>query len=68
MIAESFEFDTHKIRRVLDWKPTLTNEDMLFKAFEHYHKNRADIENRTGVSAHKQGAKMGIIRLLKWFS
>ncbi|MBP7114403.1 MAG: NAD-dependent epimerase/dehydratase family protein [Candidatus Peribacteraceae bacterium] len=68
MIAEDFEFDTTRIRRVLDWKPTLTNEQMLYEAYEHYHTHRKDIENRTNVSAHKQGAKMGIIRLLKWFS
>lgn len=68
MIAESFEFDTTKIRTVLGWRPTLTNEDMLWQAYEHYHNNRHSIEGRTGVSAHKQGAKMGIIRLLKWLS
>lgn len=68
MIAESFEFDTTRIRRVLGWKPTLTNEEMLWRAYEHYRTHRKDIENRTGVSAHKQAAKMGIIRLLKWFS
>ncbi len=68
MIAESFEFDTTRIRTVLDWKPTLTNEDMLWKAYEHYHTHRRDITHRTGVSAHKQAAKMGIIRLLKWLS
>jgi UDP-glucose 4-epimerase len=68
MIAENFEFDTARIRSVLGWKPTLTNEEMLFEAYEHYRTNRKTIESRTGVSAHKQGAKMGIIRLLKWFS
>lgn len=68
MIAESFEFDTTRIRTVLGWKPTLTNEEMLWRAYEHYRTHRADIESRTGVSAHKQAAKMGIIRLLKWLS
>jgi nucleoside-diphosphate-sugar epimerase len=68
MIAESFEFDTSKIKRLLGWKPTLTNEEMLWKAYEHYSAHRREIETRTGVSAHKQSAKMGIIRLLKWIS
>lgn len=68
MIAESFEFDTTRIRKVLGWKPTVTNEEMLWRAYEHYRTHRTDIENRTGVSAHKQAAKMGIIRLLKWIS
>ncbi|MBI3618608.1 NAD-dependent epimerase/dehydratase family protein [Candidatus Peregrinibacteria bacterium] len=68
MIAEDFTFETTKIKRELGWRPTLTNEEMLWKAYEHYHVHRAEIEQRTDVSAHRQPAKMGIIRLLKWLS
>jgi UDP-glucose 4-epimerase len=68
MIAESFVFDTSKIKSKLQWKPTLTNEDMLYKAYKYYHDNLGDIKGRTDVSAHKQAAKMGVIRLLKWIS
>lgn len=68
MIAESFVFDTSKIKRELGWKLTLTNEQMLSKAYTYYHENRKEIHARTDVSAHKQTAKMGIIRLLKWLS
>jgi nucleoside-diphosphate-sugar epimerase len=68
MIAESFVFDTTKIKKALHWSPTLTNEQMLWKAYEYYHAHRKDIENRKNVSAHKQAAKMGVIRLLKWLS
>lgn len=68
MIAESFVFDTTKIKTKLGWKPTLSNEQMLWKAYEYYHLHRSEIENRTDVSAHKQAAKMGVIRILKWFS
>lgn len=68
MIAEDFVFDTGKIKAELQWKPTLTNEEMLYNAYLYYHKNLADIKGRKDVSAHKQAAKMGIIRLLKWFS
>lgn len=68
MIASNFLFDTTKIKRELGWKPTMSNEDMLWKAYEYYHRNRDEIEGRTDVSAHKQAAKMGVIRLLKWLS
>jgi len=68
MIAENFVFDTTKIKKELGWRPTLTNEQMLAKAYDYYHKNRSDIESRTDVSAHKQAAKMGVIRLLKFLS
>jgi nucleoside-diphosphate-sugar epimerase len=68
MIAEDFVFDTQKIKAKLGWKPTLTNEEMMAKAYEYYHAHRGEIENRTGVSAHKQAAKMGVIRILKYLS
>ena len=68
MIAEDFVFDTTKIKEKLHWKPTATNADMLWKAYEYYHSNRAELAKRTDVSAHKQPAKMGIIRVLKWLS
>jgi nucleoside-diphosphate-sugar epimerase len=68
MIAENFVFDTGKIKRELGWHPTLTNEQMLERAYRYYHDHRNEIEHRKGVSAHKQAAKMGVIRVLKWLS
>ena len=68
MIAEDFVFDTSKIKRQLGWTPTLSNEQMLWRAYDYYSQNRREIEARKDVSAHKQAAKMGIIRLLKWVS
>ncbi|HEX2268154.1 MAG TPA: NAD(P)-dependent oxidoreductase [Pyrinomonadaceae bacterium] len=68
MIASSFEFDTTRIKQNLDWKPTLTNEEMLYKAYNYYHTNAAEIRARANVSAHKQPAKMGVIRVLKILS
>jgi len=68
MIAENFTFDTSKIKRLLGWRPTLTNEEMLWRAYQYYASNRLDIESRSDVSAHKKGAKMGVIRVLKWIS
>jgi UDP-glucose 4-epimerase len=68
MIAENFLFDTTRIKSSLGWLPTLTNEQMLYEAYRYYQTNRRQIEARTDVSAHKQAADMGIIRLLKWLS
>jgi nucleoside-diphosphate-sugar epimerase len=68
MIAESFVFDTSRIRRELGWTPTLTNEEMMLRAFSYYSENRRAIHARTDVSAHSKAAPMGIIRLLKWMS
>jgi nucleoside-diphosphate-sugar epimerase len=68
MIAESFTFDTARIKERLGWQPTLTNEQMLLKAYAYYSQNRAEIAARTDVSAHRKPASMGVIRLLKWIS
>jgi hypothetical protein len=68
MIAESFVFDTSRIKRELHWQPTLTNEQMMLRAFEYYRDNRRAIHERTEVSAHSKAAPMGIIRVLKWLS
>jgi nucleoside-diphosphate-sugar epimerase len=68
MIAESFVFETQRIRRELGWTPTLTNEEMMLRAFSYYRENRKDINARTNVSAHSKAAPMGVIRLLKWLS
>lgn len=68
MIAEDFLFDTSKIKERLGWRPTLTNEQMLLRAYQYYSANRREIEQRTDVSDHRRAAKMGVIRLLKWVS
>lgn len=68
MIASSFLFETSRIKRELGWEPTLNNAEMLHKSYEYYHHHRGDIERRKDVSAHKQAARMGIIRVLKWLS
>lgn len=68
MIAEDFAFDTSKIKREFGWKPTLTNGEMLSKAYEYYRDHRLEFATGDHVSAHRQPARMGIIRLLKWLS
>ncbi|MCP9496441.1 MAG: NAD(P)-dependent oxidoreductase [Pyrinomonadaceae bacterium MAG19_C2-C3] len=68
MIAENFMFDTTKIKQKMNWQATTTNEEMLLRAYEYYHENLKEIKGRKNVSAHKQPAKMGVIRLLKWMS
>ena len=68
MIAKDFQFDTARIKRELGCRPTLTNEQMLSRAYQYYLQNRDDIQRRKDVSAHRQPARMGIIRLLKWVS
>jgi hypothetical protein len=69
MIAEDFVFDTSHIRERLGWRPTLTNQQMMVKAYQYYSERRKEIDARgQEVSAHSRPATMGAIRLLKWLS
>ena len=68
MIAEDFLFDTSRIKAMLGWRPTLANEEMLYRAYVYYHRHRGEIESRGAASAHRKATPMGIIRLLKFFS
>lgn len=68
MIAESFVFDTSRIKAELGWRPSLSNGDMLLAAYRYYVANRSEIATRRDVSAHRQTANMGVIRMLKWVS
>jgi len=68
MIAEDFLFDTSRIKNTLGWAPTLTNEQMLERAYAYYAQNRSEISQRRTVSAHRKPTPMGVIRVLKWIS
>lgn len=68
MITENFVFNTNRIKTELGWTPTMKNEDILWLAYQYYNNNFDEINKRTNVSAHRQPAKMGIIKLLKWLS
>ena len=68
MICEDFAFDTRRIKSKLKWRPTLTNEEMLLRAYDYYHRHREEINARNSASAHRKPSKMGVIRVLKWVS
>jgi UDP-glucose 4-epimerase len=68
MIASNFTFDTSKIKSELGWRPTLSNQEMLWRAYRYYGDHRMEIHSRTSVSAHRKPASMGVIRILKWLS
>ncbi len=66
LISSTFVFDTTRIKENLGWQPTRTNDEMLREAYRFYAARSAGRSET--LSAHRQGAKMGIIRLVKWLS
>jgi len=66
LISGSFVFDTQRIKEDLGWRPTRTHEEMLREAYRFYAANEA--ERSDELSATRQGAKLGILRLVKLLS
>lgn len=66
LISGTFIFDTNRIKKDLGWRPTRTNEEILCEAYRFYSQN--DARRSAELSAHRQGAKMGVLRLVKWLS
>jgi UDP-glucose 4-epimerase len=66
LISGTFVFDTRHIRADLGWRPTLTNETMLRQAYRFWKEH--DTARSERRSAHRQSARMGILRLVKWLS
>lgn len=66
LIAGTFVFDTTRIKRDLGWAPTRTNDEMLREAYRYFASR--DTARSTTLSAHRQRAKMGILRFVKWLS
>ncbi len=68
MIAEDFSFDTSAIKRELVWAPTVSNHEMLYRAYRYYFQHRREIQARKNVSAHRKASSLGVINVLKWLS
>ena len=66
LISGTFLFDTTRLRTNLGWQPTRSNDEMLREAWRFYAER--DASRDASLSAHRQGAKMGILRLVKWLS
>jgi nucleoside-diphosphate-sugar epimerase len=68
MLTRDFLFDTSKIKRELSWVPTLSNGQMLYKAYEHYASHREEILHDSNRSANRRAVAMGLLGLLKRLS
>ena len=66
LINGTFVFDTTAVKRNLGWSPTRTNGEMLVEAYRDYLSK--DARRSESLSAHRQGAKMGVLRVVKWLS
>jgi nucleoside-diphosphate-sugar epimerase len=68
MLAESFVFDTSRIREELGWHPTKTNIEMLAESYAWYVEHRGEIYSGEERSAHRQPVKLQALALVKRFS
>ncbi|WIG58581.1 MAG: UDP-glucose 4-epimerase [Ktedonobacterales bacterium] len=68
MLAESFVFDTTRIKSELGWRPTRTNTQMLIDAYDWYVQHYDEIYRGGERSAHRQPVKLQALALIKRFS
>jgi UDP-glucose 4-epimerase len=68
MLAESFVFDTSRIKRELGFKPTKTNIQMLSESYQWYVDHHDEVYGGGERSAHRQPVKLQALALIKRFS
>lgn len=68
MLAESFIFDTTRIKQDLGWQPTRTNTQMLTESYRWYIEHHAEVYRGGERSAHRQPVKLQALELIKRFS
>jgi len=68
MLTQDFGFDISFIKSTLYWQPTLSNSEMLTRAYEYYVKNIETVSSSDEVSANRGRVNMGIIKIVKWLS
>lgn len=70
MLGRSLFADTEKVKNYLNWKPKKTNIQMFIENYNWYIKNKNKLEtfNKNKNSANKSLPKMGVLRLIKFFS
>lgn len=68
MISSSFIYDTAKIKRDLGWQPTLTNEEILYLAYQDYIDSKHERPDDPYLSPNTAQPRLGVLRLLKWLS
>jgi nucleoside-diphosphate-sugar epimerase len=60
-------FDTSKAKRILGWKAKDSNISMLADAYHWYLAHEHELERQVGTT-HRKKVRLGIIKLVKWFS
>ena len=68
MLAESFVFDTTRIKTELEWQPTKTNTQMLIESYQWYLDHLSEVYSDGERSAHRQPVKLQALALVKRFS
>jgi nucleoside-diphosphate-sugar epimerase len=68
MFGREMFFDTAKAQRELDWKSTLSNQEMICHSYDWYLKNRDHLAAAGPASAHRSVVKLKVLKVLKWLS
>ena len=65
ILVSNIVLNTSKIKKILNWKPTITNHEMMINCYKNYNQS---LKNRKfkNLSSSKKKVNLGIIKLLKY--
>ena len=64
MYGKSMYFDVGKAKRLLDWSPRFSNEEMFCDSYDWYLAHRDEVLGRTRRSPHASAIRQGVLRLV----
>ncbi len=68
MYGRDMYFDLTRARQELGWQPRWSNIEMFKQSYDWFLAHRHEITADGSVSAHRSAVKLGLLRLLKWWS
>jgi len=68
MLTRDFSFNIAHIKTTLRWQPTLSNGQMLTKAYDYYTKNIETFLSDCNLSANRGRIRMGVFNFIRMFS
>lgn len=65
ILVSNIVLNTSKIKKVLNWKPSITNHEMMINCYKNYNKSLKNKKFKN-LSSSKKKVKLGIIKLIKF--
>jgi nucleoside-diphosphate-sugar epimerase len=65
MYGREMFFDVSETKRLLDWSPQRSNDEMIVESYDYYLAHRDEVLRRTNASHHRSPVRLGVLKLLE---